>query len=231
MHILLKCRFEYEDFKFADILRESRRDNVGSHERIDGVGKHATIIHADVLGSLQCEQRAADLRYRSATEKLQRIHEETKRGVEDMAGCIQDKVENRLSELHIVVHTDRGGPRKSRRDRQLRLRELDASRCCGNPSGTAWTCRLVVLGLYSQHLQPRRQVGQHVGQVLSMQGAEIVRALQAREGFHSHATEEKTSKADEQLTARIEAPFRPISGFRASGGSSEVCFRYLDPTL
>lgn len=176
LHLLLKGRFEYEDFKCADILREPRRDNVEAHERIDGLEKHATIIHADVLGSLEREQRAADLRYRSATEVLQRIHEETKRGVEDMAGCIQDKVENSLSEFHSVVHTDRRGPRYI--PDNFAHRDVAANRVA--QLGLVVSSCFASIRSISNCADKLDSMSDEL-LVLSMQGAEIVRALQARE--------------------------------------------------
>lgn len=196
LHQRLKGRFEYEDFKFTDILRESRRDNLEVHERIDGVEKHATTIHIDVLEALHCEQRAADSHYRSATEELRRLHAETKHGVEDMAGCIQDKVENRLSELHSVVHTqiEEVHERVDATDRLISEgaahRDAAASRVA--QLGVVVSSCLASIWVASSRVDKLDTTWNEL-HARCLQGAEIVRALQARDGSRSHATDEKTS--------------------------------------
>lgn len=214
LRLLLKGRFECEDFKFADISRESRRDNVEAHERIDGVEKHATTIHADVFESLQCEQRAATLRYSSATEELRRIHDDTKRGVEDMAGCIQDKVENRMSELHSVVHTqiEEVHERVDEIDRLLLdgAAQRDAAAARGAQLGIVVSSCLAATRTIVGRLDKLEKMPDEL-QALSVQGAGIIQALNARDGSRSHASDEKTSKAEQKrLTASSEAHLRTL---------------------
>lgn len=158
----IKGRRDYDDHKHAEIRHDSRREELDIHARIDGLEKQVTSIHEDVLGSIHCEQRAANLRYNSAPSELQRIHEETKRGVEDMAGCIQDKVENRMAEFYSVLRTNRGGSCSGRQARQLLRRGCGSSRSCGSASCAAWSGCVIMYGICPQRHQPRRRVGAHV---------------------------------------------------------------------
>lgn len=114
-----------------------------------------------------------------------------------------------MSELHCVVHTDRGGPRAGRRGRSSPPGQRRSTRCCSCPSRTARRCCLVVFCFGMNHCRPPRQVGQMSDelQALSVQGAEIIQALHARDGSRSHAHDEKASKAEKSGSQRAERHF------------------------
>lgn len=53
---------------------------------------------------MQIERNAIDTKYSAWEEKLQSFQDLAKSKVNDMAGCLQDKVEERLSSLHGDLH-------------------------------------------------------------------------------------------------------------------------------
>lgn len=55
-------------------------------------------MQGEFLESLRSERHVADVKHDS-------FEAFTKSQLNDMSGCIQDKVEHRLSELHRTVHT------------------------------------------------------------------------------------------------------------------------------
>lgn len=112
MHEFFRGRIAYFDRRVADFQHEHRRDTLDVSKRSDEVEasmqrathtvqsltKQVDNIHRDVLETPRSERQVADVRHSS--------HEElTKSKLNDMPGCIQDRVEDRLSELHKFVHT------------------------------------------------------------------------------------------------------------------------------
>lgn len=107
----VRGRFEYFDRWLSDLQHESRRDDLDMHKRVDdgaalvvqtarrieAIEALVTSLQVDLFESLRSERQAGDVRDSS-------LEELTRSKLEDMAGCLQDRVEGRLSSLHQVLH-------------------------------------------------------------------------------------------------------------------------------